>query len=454
MQKRRLLQCCLLACLFGCVSAVEAEEAVSASLPRSLSRVTLPNGLRVWHLLRTESPSVAVGVVIRAGTRSEEVSNSGISHFVEHMCFSGSEHLDEGQLVETIASRGGIWQGQTEDERTMYWALIAAEHFEVTSEWISQLVFHPTFPEEKVATVRSTIMQEKGGKEPWIEHVLDRLGYDNDLDKKMREALFPDSPLGRLAIGKDKSLSAIDREAVVTYHAAHYVPGNAVLVVVGNVDRARVDAVCAKYFADLPQGTPPPAYVEPALPAKAARPYNGRTAGTRGQATLQVGVRTVGERHPDHWPLRVLAKLLDQSLFKEMQLNKGLSYERHVMQASLSDTGYFLASVAAKSTDLKRVDGIVQSQIDRIRQGDIDPEKVEQAKSALKGIWALSQEGNLSRIFYLESKVFTCSDAEALPDVPVMLDAVTPADLKRVVETYFTPQRTHKATLRPALGCL
>ncbi|NIV34757.1 MAG: hypothetical protein GWN58_36455, partial [Anaerolineae bacterium] len=179
--------------------------------PFPLYRRTLPNGLQVWVQPRSDSESVTALLVLRAGSRYEVLSNSGVSHFVEHMVFAGTERWTEQEIKDVIRRRGGRWNGWTGPETTTYFAQVAAGDFDIALDWLAEVVFHPTFPADKVDTERQIIFQERMGRYGWLINLLDDLGFGYELDRDIRRALFPDSSIGQRVAGEDASLDKLDR---------------------------------------------------------------------------------------------------------------------------------------------------------------------------------------------------------------------------------------------------
>jgi predicted Zn-dependent peptidase len=152
-----------------------AKVAAQQSEPFPLQRHTLPNGLRVWCQPRPDSESVVALLVIRAGSRYEDLSNNGVSHYVEHMLFTGTERWTEEEIKEIIRRRGGHWNGWTGEERTTYFAHVSAQDVDIALDWLTEVVFHPTFPADKVDKERQVIFQERWGRYGWLINTLELL---------------------------------------------------------------------------------------------------------------------------------------------------------------------------------------------------------------------------------------------------------------------------------------
>ncbi|TEU17360.1 MAG: insulinase family protein [Anaerolineales bacterium] len=298
-------------------------EGSKGSEPFPLHRHTLPNGLRVWCQPRPDSESVAALLVTRAGSRYEDLSNNGVSHYVEHMLFTGTERWTEEEIKEIIRRRGGDWNGWTSEERTTYFAHVSAQDFDIALDWLAEVVFRATFPVDKVDKEREVIFQERWGRYGWLINTLDALGFGYELDRDVRRALFPGSTLGLRVVGEDASLESLDRAGLLDYYQRHYTPDNAVLIVVGNVTPGQVTERAEVYLGNLERNGRPSPPGTPPLPAEGPHEVVVRGPMLTNQVQLRVGARTVGRTHADRWALEVLAEILGEDLREEIRYRRG-----------------------------------------------------------------------------------------------------------------------------------
>lgn len=457
MKSKNVILVVLVLC-FVFTQTVAAQEVVSytkQTQPFELHRFTLENGLRVWCQPRLDSKSVVVFLVVRVGVRNEEESNNGISHYLEHILFTGTERWDEDEIKDRITRRGGHWNGWTGTERTMYFAEMSAQDFEIAMDWLSEIVFHSTFPENKVDKERNVVFQEKWGKYGWIintgRRFLETLRLGYDLERTVERFVFPDSSLTLGYYWEDDALNRIDRDTLLAYYQKYYIPNNATLLIVGNVTPEQVLEKTKRYFGRLQQGTPPKSPETPNIPDDG--PYHAIIRGPipTYQCRLSMGTRTVGPTHPDRWSLEVLAEMLSTSLFKDIRNKRGLVYGVRAHNVIYSDVGRFEISTRSEGDKRDVIQQIIAEHLEKIRQGEIDPEKVAEAKTALQGRWALRMERNFGRVHWLNDWVLSLADDEPVPDYETEIDAVTPEDLTRVLKTYFIPERSYVVMHLPIL---
>ena len=429
--------------LSGATAAAQepVSEPPDQAGPFPLTRYTLSNGLRLWVQPRADSQSVAAVLVLDAGSRYEAPANNGVSHFVEHMVFTGTERWSEEEIKQAITRRGGQWNGQTGSESTTYWANVAASDLDVALDWLAQIVFHPTFPADKVDKERQVIFQEKWGRYGWIINTLDSLGFGSELDRDVHRVLFPDSSLGLRVVGEDASLDSLDREALLSYYRSHYTPDNTALIVAGGVTPEQVLASVQGLFGEIEAAGRPAAPETPRLPDSGPQRVTVRGPWPTNQVRLMVGARTVGRLHPDRAALQVLAEVLSTELTEEIRYRQGLVYGLSAYNAFFEDAGYLAVSTTSGGGSTQTIQDAAEAYIEQIGQGQVDAELVAQAKAALEGRWALAMEDNVQRAFWLAGWSAALSAGDPLPDFRASIEAVTPEDLSRVVAAYWTPER-------------
>jgi predicted Zn-dependent peptidase len=410
--------------------------------PSAVQRFVLPNGLRVWIEPRPESESVTALLMVRAGSRYETHANNGISHFVEHMVFDGTDKWPtEEAVTDTITHRGGKCDGWTGEETTTYFVQLARHDFDLALDWLSQIVFHPTFPADKVDKERRVIFEEKSGRDGWLINALDALGLGYELDRDVRRALFPGSTLGLRIIGEDASLDKITRQPLLDYYHTHYVPTHSALIIVGKVDIDQARDKAITYFGQLPVTTDKSIELAaPPLPQHGPHRVTVRGPLLTDQSGLMIGMRTVSESHPDRWALEVLAEVMQEDLLKDIRYRRGLVYGLGAFNNHFADAGYFGIFTQAETAKRSEVQQTIEHYFERVQRGEISAEQVANAQAALKGSWALDMEEGAQRASWLAQWAFEPSE-QPIPDYVSAIDAVTIFDLRRMVETYYTPAR-------------
>ena len=229
-------------------------QTVPSIADQTYRKTTLDSGLRVITCNMPHTRSATMAVLVGTGSRYEDEAQAGISHFIEHICFKGTEKRPlPQQISETVEGVGGALNGSTDQEITTYWARVALPHFPQALDLLVDMLRNSRFDPEDIEKERRVILEElnmvKDAPNQWIEVLLDQL-------------VWPDHPLGRDIGGTRESINSITRNQLLDYFHAHYSPGNTVVSVAGAIDHDEVvDALASRldgWQPELPAPSPPP----------------------------------------------------------------------------------------------------------------------------------------------------------------------------------------------------
>ena len=206
-----------------------------------IRRTRLDSGFRVVTEHLPGLRSAAVGFWVGTGSRDEPESIAGASHFLEHLLFKGTESRHASEIAEAVESCGGDMNAFTGQEVTAFYVRVPDRHLALALDILSDIVWSPALRVDEVESERQVILEEIRMR----DDTPDDLVHD-----VFAGALFPDHPLGREVAGTQETISAMARDEIAEYHAAHYQPSNVVVAVAGNVDH---DAVVAQVEAAQPK---------------------------------------------------------------------------------------------------------------------------------------------------------------------------------------------------------
>ena len=419
----------------------------------ALQRGRLANGLRLWVKPRPGTGTVMLLLQVPVGSRHESKADNGISHFLEHMLFTGTARWNELEVVEVIRRRGGESNARTAREDTVYWLHLKAEDLELGLDWLAEVVFRPTLAAAKFAKERQVIIQEKGGEIGALEQVgewIEDLGLGSNVFRAVRHRLYPKSSLLLPVIGDDRSLRRIKYQHLTDFYKRHYQPNNMTLIVVGDVTQAQVHAGAERSLGGFATGPLPPRPTTPAaLPSNFSLRLRGPNVNDQGQ--ILMGAPLPGMNHPDRWALGVLAEILDNVLTQDIRYKRGLVYGIDVYSALYTDVGYFVVYTVADSARFPEILAEVEAQIGRALRGELDPQTVVEAKSAIRGRLLLGMESNADFAWWLAGASLIVGDGQPVPNLFEMVDAVQPADVARVARDYLSPEKRYQAIHRPAV---
>ncbi len=415
----------------------------------TVDRFVLANGLEVWHKERPDTGTVSLILLVRAGARYETAEDNGISHFLEHMLFDGSERWDEYEVKEVIRRRGGYYNALTDYEYTAYEAHLLSADFELALDWLTEIVFHATFPPEKVSQEREVLIQEKGGRSSRFLQLLESWGFGYDLGLAVRQHLFPRSSLGLRIAGEDESLARIDREKLVAYYQRYYRPNNMALIIAGDVSAARAREAVEHYLVPLEAGPVPP---KPPVPAAAGRGIRVLLTGPNlsDRAALRRGARTVCAGDADVPALEVLGEVLSNRLTDEIRVRQGLVYSVAAYNVALSDVGYFAIRTESDGAKMADIQATIEHHLERLRSERVPDEELHEAKASLNGQFALTTQSNVSLAWLCAGYAVWCRIDTCVPDYCAHIQQVSADDVLRVAQRYFVPDNSYHGLYRPA----
>jgi len=418
-----------------------------------LRRERLANGLRVWVKPRPGTATVVLLLQVPVGSRNESEANNGISHFLEHMLFTGTARWSEEEVVEVIRRRGGESNARTAREDTVFWLHLKSEDLELGLDWLSEVIFRPRLQEDKFDKERQVIIQEKGGEIGGLEQVgdwIEDLGLGWNVFRAVRHRLYPKSSLLLPVIGVDRSLRRIQYQQLLDFYHQHYLPNNMTLIAVGDVDADALLARAAERLGSFPAGAVPE---RPATPPAFHGSINLRLLGpnVNEQGQILLGAPLPGLNHPDRWALGVLAEILDTSLTQDIRFKRGLVYGIDVYPAQFTDVGQFVVYTTAETGKFDEIIAEVEQRLDQAIHGDLELKTVAEAKSAIRGRLLLGLETNADLGWWLAEMSLFLPDEQAIPDMFAAIDAVTPADVARVAREYLVPEKRFRVVHRPGL---
>jgi predicted Zn-dependent peptidase len=409
--------------------------------PTTHQKSVLPSGLRVLTSPMPHTYSVAISVYVGAGSRYETAPEAGVSHFVEHMCFKGTERRPTAQLIsEAIDSVGGILNAATDREFTVFYAKVARPHLELALDVLVDLVRGPLFDPVEMEKERKVVLEE-------LASVVDSPGQQVDL--LLDGLLWPEQPLGRDVAGTRESIEAMTREMTLQYMARQYVPSNIVVAVAGNTRHDEVVQLVEQKFAGAAGGHPGPWF--PARDGQTG-PRCGVLYKRTEQSHVAMAVRGLSIDHPDRYALDLLSVLFGEGmssrLFMELRERRGLCYDVHAYVSHFLDTGSFGVYAAVDPDRGRDAVAALIEEMAKLRAG-IPEDELRKAKELAKGRLLLRLEDTRSVSAWLGSQEILTNRVLSPEEVVASIEAVTPADVSRVVDSLLLRDNLNLAVVGP-----
>jgi len=405
-------------------------------------RTRLESGLRVVTEHLPGLRSAAVGFWVGTGSRDEAEPIAGASHFLEHLLFKGSASRHASEIAEAVESCGGDMNAFTAQEITAYYVRVPDRHLDLALDILSDIVWSPALRPDEIESERQVILEEIRMR----DDTPDDLVHD-----VFAGALFPEHPLGREISGSQDTISAVTRDQIAEYHAAHYVPSNVVVAVAGNVSH---DDVVSQVSAALPtrDGERPVRingadHGTPSAFARVDRPLE--------QAHVVLGARALRRDDPDRFALSVVDQVLgggmSSRLFQEVREKRGLAYSVFSYRSAFEETGALAVYCATAPERVEETLDVVRAELDRlVADGGVSERELAGAKGHLTGSLALSLESSSSRMNRMGRAELTMGEVPSLDWVVEQVDAVTPDDVSRVIDRVLGAGERTLALVGPA----
>ena len=406
-----------------------------ATGPIRLTR--LPSGLTVVTERMERVETVSFGAYVAAGTRNETAAENGVSHFLEHMAFKGTERRSAAAIAEEIEAVGGHINAYTAREQTAFYVKVLKEDAALGADIIGDILTHSTFEPEELERERGVILQEIGQANDTPDDIV----FDH-----FQETAYPAQPMGRPTLGREEVIRALPRAALVGYLRHHYTTANTVIAAAGNLDHERIVALAAQHFADLPATAAPDA--EP------GRYHGGEFREPRDldQVHIVLGFPSVAYADADYYPTMLLSTLLgggmSSRLFQEVREKRGLVYSVYSFTAPALDGGLFGIYAGTGEREAAELVPVTLEELRRV-QHDVTEAELARARAQVKASLLMSLESTGSRCEQLARQLQVFGRIVPTGETVARINAVTVADVQRAAARQFRATPT-LAALGPA----
>lgn len=424
-----------------------ASHAVHPSPPipeKSHYRKTvLDNGLRVVTESISHVRSVSIGVWTSVGSRDEDQSQNGISHFLEHMVFKGTRRRSVRDIAQSLESIGGYLNAFTTKEQTCFYARVLDEFVVKAMDVLSDIILNSTFRKEELEKEKLVVIEELRNAEDDPEDII------HDYFEK---ALFPRHSLGFPIIGTESNLRRFQRDDLRQHVLQYYHPSQMVVAAAGNIDHDSLVALAVKYFRSLKLSAPSQKRI--AGPQRAPRGTFEEIPRPINQAHICLGTIAYGMRHRDRYPLILLNALLGEGmssrLYQTVREKHGLAYSVYSYVTLLSDTGVFGAYLGTDKKNIENALSLVRSELDKLKRKPVSGAELSRTKAQIKGTLTLGLENMSSRMIRLGSAELYLESYISLDSILKQIEAVTPEAMQRVANDLFDESVFSTVIIRPS----
>ncbi len=404
-------------------------------------KTILDNGLQVISSTMPHTFSVCIGIFIGAGSRYERAEQAGVSHFIEHLCFKGTQQRKTAkEISEAIEGVGGMLNGGTDEEFTVYWCKVAHHHFSLAVDVLADMILHSKFDPQDIERERQVIIEE-------INMGLDSPQHQVGL--LIDEVLWQNQPLGRDVAGTKSTVSALTRQEILGYLAHQYLPNNTVVGIAGDITHQeavdKLKRALSRWQGGMSQ-TWYPANDEQHRPQLRIEPRDTE------QAHLCLAVRGLSLAHPDRFVLDLLSVVLGEGmssrLFVEIREKRALAYAIYSYVNHFLDTGSLSIYAGVDPKHVSTAITAIVAELHRLKQG-IPEFELSKAKGLAKGRLLLRMEDTRSVAGWLGAQELLLGKIFTIDEVVSIIDSIQASDLVRVAENLLVSERLNLAIVGP-----
>jgi len=369
--------------------------------------------------------SASLVLLFGVGSRHEPEALSGISHFIEHLVFKGTERRPSAKdIAEAIEGVGGVMNAQTDKEATAYWARVPADRLELAVDVLFDMVTEPRLTPEDVERERLVILEE-------IKMYQDQ--PQDYVHSMFEELMFPGHALGRDITGTLETVGAMTREQLLTHLHQHYLPASLVIGVTGGIDEDQARDLVAGNLRLPAAPSPSGALVEPGgLDKPQVRLHKKKTE----QAHICIGTRAISYLDPDRYTLDLINTMLGEGmssrLFLEIRETRGLAYDVHSYTSKHEDTGYFAVYMGVDPKNAEQAVAAAAAELRRLVEREVPAAELSKAKEFTKGRLRLGLESTNALASWLSQQLLLTGTIHTVEDVVAAVDAITTEDIQRV----------------------
>lgn len=412
----------------------------STAAGQSVQKTVLPNGLKIVTEHIDSIKSISAGIWVKTGSRNESDQQAGITHFLEHMLFKGTENRSSFEIAQSMESVGGYLNAFTSTEYTCYYARCLDSKLADALDVLSDMVRHSTFPDEEMQKEKNVVLEEmKMYKDSPDDFVLEEFSSQ----------LFPNHPIGRPVLGFEDTVLSFTREGLFDYIDHRYNPDNLLVAVAGHVDHNEVVELVtrllnhetSKVTVNEAQPIPPYEVTQKEL----SKPIE--------QAHMIMGRRALNYDHPDKYLLLLANTILGGGMSSRLHQNirekYGYCYSIGPFNQSFLDSGLFGVYIGTDADYVPHVRELIIKEFERLQEERVDEKELSEAKAQLKGKLLLSQENTSNRMTRMAKSEIYFNRYVTLDELVENIDAVNAEDLRTFSEEFFEPEMYSETLLVP-----
>jgi zinc protease len=398
----------------------------------NVHKTILPNGLILLHSENHNLPIVTVTLIIKSGQIHEPREKAGLANLTAELLAEGTRSRTSRDISEATDFIGASLDASTGNDYTSVSLSVLKKDVLKGFELFSDILLHPSFPEEELVRKRDLIKGSLKHREEEPSFLAERA---------FREGIFGEYPYGRLVKGSFNTLDKIKREDLIQYYSEYFLPNNSILSVVGDLTSQELNTLVSQYLGDWHKNELSSVAIEKANTQKQKKVIKiGRDLT---QSNIILGNLGISRDNPDYYAVSVMNYVLggggfSSRLMQSIREEKGLAYSVHSYFAAYKEAGTFQAGVQTKNKSANDVIEEILKQIERIRNENVSDQELSDAKAYLTGSFPRRLDTNRKIADFLASVEFFGLGFDYDKKYPEYINAITQDDVFRVARQYLT----------------
>jgi len=406
------------------------------------NKTTLSNGLKIVTIPMEDNPAVTVLVTVETGSKYEKKETSGLSHFLEHMVFKGSEKRPTAMdISRELDSLGAQYNAFTSQEYTGYYAKVSKEKIDTALDIVSDIYLHPLFDGKEIEKEKGVIVEEiRMYQDSPHRHV-------NDLFMNL---VYGDQPAGWNIAGNENTVKSFKREDFVKYLSEHYVAEATTVVVSGTFDEIDTIKKIEKAFSNI---STEKKHTKLSVKEEQNKPQTFLKFKETEQAHLILGVRSFDAKNEYDPVLSVLSTLLgggmSSRLFQKLREEMGVGYYIRASHDAYTDHGLFTISTGIDTTRIDEVIKVLLNECKKIVNEEISEQELNKVKDYIAGSFVLGLETSDSRAEYCAINQILKGKIDSPQEEIEKIRKVTVGDIKEIAKQIFVDEKLNLAIIGP-----
>ena len=389
-------------------------------------KTVLDNGIIILSETMEDVRSVAMGIMVGAGSGLERDPEAGISHFIEHMAFKGTKKRSAFDIASELDAVGGKMNAYTSKEVTTYYAVTLDKHIDIAADVLSDIFLNSIYDSKEMELEKGVIVEE-------IKMYEDT--PDEQIHDLFMETIYHGHPLGRPTIGHEKSVRGVGRQNILDYMKENYTPDNIIISLAGNVKHEDVVKLIEPAFSVMEGKFPISKKVLPTIKKAVELKYKKTE-----QVHMCLGTKGPSQVDEDRYAFSILDTVLGGSmssrLFQEVREKRGLAYAIYSYNGAMKDGGLYVVYAGTSKENFRKVVDLTIEEFNKIKKNGITKAEMDRSKEHLKGSMVLGLESTSSRMGYLAKSQLYFGRIITIDEIFDKVDKLTLDDIVAAANKY------------------